>query len=120
MKIKRELSMRSNKSTIKNIARERVEKLFTLSKTIYSTDPQLSKRYVDIALNICKKANLRLPLNDKLRICKKCKCPMIPGLTCRTRTRPEHNSKLIVTCLDCGNIKRIPLGKKKKRKNSSM
>ena len=112
--------MRSNTSIVRNIARERVQKLLTLSKEIYTTDPQLSKRYVDIALNICKKVNLRLPLNDKLRICKKCKCPMIIGLTCRIRTRPEHNSKLIVTCLDCGNIKRIPLGKTKKRKNSSM
>ncbi len=40
---------------------------------------------------------------------------MIMGVTCRVRTRREHRSKLVVTCKECGYVRRIPLKKKEEK-----
>ncbi len=104
-----------SKAEIREIARERVEKLLNLSQNIFLKDPNLAKRYLEISLNVAKRVNLRLPLQAKLRICKKCLSPMIVGSTCRVRIRAEHGSKLVVTCLKCGHVRRMPLRGRKSR-----
>ena len=98
---------------IREIARERVGKLLDMAHENFLKDPEIARRYVTIALNIAKRVNLRLSFQDKLRICKKCFTPIIPGVTGRVRIRPEHGSKLVITCMECGNIRRIPIPKRR-------
>ncbi|MEM2123194.1 MAG: ribonuclease P [Candidatus Bathyarchaeia archaeon] len=98
---------------VKELAMERFKILLNMAHSVFPKDPERARRYVQIALNIAKKVNLRPPPREKLKICKKCLTPIIPGKTGRIRIRPEHGSKLIITCLECGNIKRIPLSKRK-------
>ncbi|MGC8961737.1 MAG: ribonuclease P protein component 4 [Candidatus Bathyarchaeia archaeon] len=98
---------------VKELARERFSKLLEMAHVTFSKDPEMARRYVEIALNIAEKANLRPPPREKLRICKSCFTPMIPGVTGRIRIRPEHGSKLVITCLECGHVRRIPISKRK-------
>lgn len=98
---------------IKELAMERFRNLLDMASTVLSRDPERARRYVEIALNIAEKVNLRPPSIEKLWICKRCLTPIIPGKTGRVRIRPEHGSKLVITCLECGGIKRIPLSKRK-------
>ena len=52
---------------------------------------------------------VRIPRNLKLLVCRKCKGLMVPGFTCRVRLRQHRESHLVLTCLKCGGVKRIPL-----------
>ena len=53
---------------IKEIAKERIEKLFKLAEKT----PNYAKRYIEIALKIQQKARIRLTSEQKKKYCKKC------------------------------------------------
>jgi hypothetical protein len=50
---------------------------------------------------------------DKLMICKNCNSFLVPGVNCRVRT---HASRVVITCLDCGSIRRVPFVRERKSK----
>jgi len=97
------------KALIKDIAVQRIEKLLQLAIETYNRDPELSRKYVELAVRVKKKANVRLKKNLKLLYCKKCFTPLIPGVTSRVRIRQNRFSHITITCLNCGYVKRIPL-----------
>jgi len=67
-----------------------------------------------IALN--QKHRLKMPKKVGLMICKKCKVIQNPV---NTRVRIKHG-QLIVSCLDCNNIRRLGGGPKFNRRNSNV
>lgn len=93
------------------IADERINILFHQAEEELSHNPERSHRYVQIAQNIAKKYNLELIETWKRRFCKNCQHFIRPGLNSQIRL---SNSSIIVKCLDCGNIRRIPYIKEKK------
>ena len=95
---------------LKELARERIEILLALAWKIIHKDEALARRYVEIAFKIAAKARLRLPREIKRRYCRKCKTPLVPGLTARFRIKRGCGGlRLVVTCLKCGYIRRYPL-----------
>lgn len=88
--------------------RGRIEILLALARRTFPADRAISKRYVDLARRIGMKAGVRLTREEKLFICKACGSLLVPGANCRVRTRPEHGTTLLITCLDCGTKKRYP------------
>ncbi|WP_373279935.1 ribonuclease P protein component 4 [Metallosphaera hakonensis] len=66
-------------------------------------DMDLSREYVNLALQYASKARVKIPLRYKRTFCRKCHTPLIPGITERRRIRSKI---LIRVCLTCGWIRR--------------
>ena len=104
--------MRNRRAAEKRIARARVDSLFKEAIQIRSNDNELAQRYAKIALKIGKRSNVRFSRQHRMLICRHCKSFIFPGFTSRVRTQPRREPHLVLTCLLCGGISRIPLKKK--------
>ena len=102
-------------STAKQIARQRIQVLFQRAKSTYKSDPKLAQRYIGIARKIAMAARIRLPLEYRRQICKNCNALLVPGWSCRVRVKPRRETHVVVTCLSCGHLKRVPLRVKKEK-----
>lgn len=107
------------RSYIKDIARERMEILLGLARKLIVKDPELSRRYVKLAWRIGMKSNVRMRREEKLYLCRKCYTLLVPGVNCRVRVRAEAGTKTVITCLECGSMRRYPALKEKSVKSSS-
>ena len=98
------------KNIIKDLAIQRAKILYSLAVTeVRGGNYERARRYVDIALRIIEKANVRKPLFLRRGACKHCHIPLIPGLTCRVRIRSNRKYIIVTkTCLLCGWVRRIP------------
>jgi ribonuclease P protein subunit RPR2 len=95
----------SKKAFSTDIAEQRIARLFTLAKEAYNKDPALSNSYVDIARRISTRHRVSIPKELRRQICKNCGSYLLPGQNCRIRA---DGNNIIITCLNCGNIKRYP------------
>ena len=101
---------RISNDRIAKIAAERVSILTQLSQTALREGREdRAKRYVTIALLICRKTRTEMP--DGFAFCKRCRLPLIPGINQRVRI---GESRVISTCGGCGNIKRTPYIREKR------
>jgi ribonuclease P protein subunit RPR2 len=99
----------------RQIALERIEKLFSQAEGAFGTKPELAHRYVQLARRIAMRYNLRMPKGLKGRFCKKCYKYLRPGANSTVRTSPRQKA-MIIRCLECGNVMRYPYRKEKKYK----
>ena len=97
----------------KKLARERMDILFGFARDVYSSEPELARRYVSLARRIGSRCNVRLTAGDKLSICRDCNAFLVPGVNCRVRT---HARRVVVTCLDCGGVRRVPVTRERRGK----
>lgn len=98
---------RQDRSYIK-IAGERIELLYKFAHEVFKEDPSLANRYVEIARRIGMRCGVRIPRELKRFTCKKCGSLLVPGANCRVRTRSDKGTTIIMTCLNCGQVKRYP------------
>ncbi|WP_406660531.1 ribonuclease P protein component 4 [Methanolobus sp. ZRKC3] len=97
---------RKKKKTIaKDIALERITYLFSAAGDAYPLDPMRSNRYASLARRIGMRYRVSIPSELKRKICKKCNSFLVPGSNCRVRL---SDGSIIITCLNCGAIKRYP------------
>jgi ribonuclease P protein subunit RPR2 len=101
-------------STVKQIARQRVQILFQKATQTYKTNPQLAQTYISNARKIAMSARIRLPTEYKRSACKNCNTLLVPGETSRVRIRPRREPHLVATCLSCGSQTRMPLKSRNK------
>lgn len=85
---------------------ERIALLFDSAEREFRRRPDRSRRYVELALRIAMRYNVRLPASLKRRFCKECHMYLAHGAGCRTRV---SGGSRIVTCSHCGKISRYPL-----------
>jgi ribonuclease P protein subunit RPR2 len=104
--------MKRHKAVERDIARERIEILFRLAREAFREDRELSKRYLALAKRIGMRARVQIPRELKLFVCKGCGSLLIPPENCRVRVRSDGNPRVVLTCLDCGRVKRFPMGRK--------
>lgn len=97
---------RINKSKQKEIALERIRKLFKEAEEVFSKNKSLANRYVALARTISMKIKVKIPVELKRRFCKHCYHYLRPGANCRVRTR---KGKVVISCLECKKVMRIPL-----------
>lgn len=96
-----------NKKLQKQIANERVKKLFNLAKVrALSGDFYFANRYVFLARKVAMKYRLSIPKELKRSFCKNCYFFLVPNLNCRIRI---HRGKIIIFCYNCKKFTRIPL-----------
>jgi len=69
-------------------------------------DKAKADRYAALARKLAMRYTLPFPKHWKHRVCKKCYSFLVPGENCKTRI---HKGRVINTCLDCGNIRRLPI-----------
>jgi ribonuclease P protein subunit RPR2 len=105
--------MRWRRKRAQAIAKESMQKLFELAEKEYSTHPDRAHRYVEIIRNISMRTRIRIPSHMKRRICQNCHHFLVCGSNCRVRTK---NEKVVITCLDCGSMMRIPFVREKKER----
>ncbi len=100
---------------LKDLALQRVRILYIQAvKEVKRSNFDRARRYIDIALNLISKANIRKPLILRRGICKNCHIPLIPGITCTVRLRGNRKFVIVVRrCLLCGWVSRIPCPRRK-------
>ena len=99
-------------SSIKQIARQRIEILFEEAKKVAKTNPKQATAYISSARRIAMAAKIRLPLEFRRETCKECNLLFIHGVNCRVRVKQKREPHVVVTCLNCGNQTRYILKKK--------
>lgn len=102
-----------DKRRVKRLARERMDLLFGLAREVFASEPELARRYVSLARRIGSRCNVRLTAGDKLCICRDCNAFLVPGVNCRVRT---HARRVVVSCLDCGGVRRVPVTRERRGK----
>lgn len=88
----------------RDLARQRMERLFSLAAAEYELHPERSDRYVHIARQISTRHRVRMPRHLKKLFCKNCGS-FISATGARTRLR---QGLLTTTCLHCGRVARRP------------
>jgi ribonuclease P protein subunit RPR2 len=105
-----------NQTSIKQIARQRIQILFEQAKKIGKTDPKLASQYVASARRIAMAARIHLPVEFRRQTCKKCNSLFVHGVNVRVRVKQKREPHVVVTCLNCGNQTRMNLRKKEPEK----
>ncbi|MGQ9787712.1 MAG: ribonuclease P protein component 4 [Candidatus Hadarchaeaceae archaeon] len=100
----------------RELALERVLLLFDQAEMIFAKNFELADRYVRSAWRLKTRYNLRLSRNISLKFCRKCLCYWKPGVTCRVRVKSKT---VIITCLRCGYVKRLPYRSKEGSEGST-
>lgn len=95
------------------IAEERIELLYEFARGVFKEDPLLANRYVEVARRIGMRCEVRIPQELKRFTCRACGSFLVPGANCRVRTKPGKGPIVVVTCLNCGEIKRYPTSKER-------
>jgi len=94
------------------IAKERINILFNLAKKNIDSNPERSRRYVQLMRKIALRYNIRLPREIKRSFCKKCNTLLIPDKTAVVRI--NNKTKTVnIKCLNCGSVYRYPYGAKR-------
>lgn len=93
---------KKNKNIVKDVAMERIQRLFELADAEHSSNSARSDAYVSLARKVGMRYLVRLPRELKVRYCKKCGSYLVPGNNCRIRLKGRY---MAITCLKCGNIK---------------
>ena len=104
-----------NQTSVRQIARQRIQILFAEAKKVGRTDPKLAMQYVTSARRIAMAAKIRLPLEFRRETCKACNSLFVHGVNCRVRVKQKREPHVVITCLNCGNQTRIMLKQKKEQ-----
>jgi len=95
---------RKDSHKVRDLALQRMERLFSLAASAHEFHPERSKRYVQIACRISTRTRVRMPRPLKRLFCKHCGGYLSPK-ACRVRLR---DGVLTTTCLSCGQQMRMP------------
>jgi len=93
----------------KTVAAERIRRLFELAEEAFEKHPEFADRYVKLAWRIITRYNVRPPRDLKRKFCRKCLSFWKPSVSCRVRLQ---SGCVVVTCLRCGQITRLPYKQK--------
>jgi ribonuclease P protein subunit RPR2 len=99
----------------KEIVLERIRVLFDQAREAFKERPERSRRYVEMAIRLSSRYNIRIPPDLKRRFCKSCHAYLLAGTNARVRTSPSQRA-VIVTCLKCGRLTRHPYRREKSAK----
>jgi len=103
------------RTSVKQIARQRIQILFDEAKKACKSNPQLAKQYIKSARRIAMAARIRLPVDFRRQTCKDCNALLVQGYNCRVRVKQKREPHVVITCLNCGKQTRIPLSKRREQ-----
>jgi|GEM_PF-925544 len=89
------------------IARERMDLLMDqATKAMHAGDITRANRYAGLARSIGMRYNVRMRLDHRQLVCRKCGALMIPSKTSTVRI---VRGRRISRCLKCGDLRRVPI-----------
>lgn len=91
------------KGLVQGIAEERIRILFRLAEEFKSKNPELSKKYIELALRISMRNKAQIPAELKTKFCKKCKS----FLNEKNSSVERKEKMLIVKCKECNFERKI-------------
>ncbi|MCS7386895.1 MAG: ribonuclease P [archaeon GB-1867-005] len=94
---------------IKDVALQRIIRLFELAEDVFLSNPKLADRYVELARRISMRCKVRIPRKWRKRFCHFCGAFLWPGINCRVRLRSNRMPHIVITCLKCGRQMRFPI-----------
>lgn len=101
---------------IRRIALERVARLMEFAERHGYERPKLAREAVLQAMRIARKARVRIPYRYRRLFCRKCGTPFLTHDAFRVRVRARRTTHVVITCLRCGHIRRIPALREKRPK----
>lgn len=104
-------------STVKQIAKRRIQILFQQALISFDQDQMLAKNYISAARKIAMAARIRLPPEYSHQICKDCNNLLVIGKNSRVRIRSQREPHVVMTCLNCGKKTRYPMRENKKEQD---
>ncbi|MDK2790550.1 MAG: ribonuclease protein subunit [Methanothermococcus sp.] len=115
MKLKRKFLEKSKK-----IALERIDALMNFAEEEAKRNRwDRAEKYVKLSRKIAMKMRMPFPKKWKIRICKRCHAFLIFGKNARVRIKSKRYPHIVITCLNCGNIVRIPMTREKRARKSA-
>ena len=111
-KIGRGLSLskrRFAKERIKHLAQARIEILWQQALSNAESRPEIARFQMRSARKIAQRSRTKIPRQISRRICKQCGSILIPGKSCTVRIRHNRAKHVVVTCTECGTVKRYYL-----------
>lgn len=103
---------KERQSALKQLIRERIEILFSLAEKEIKKHPERARRYISLIKKLGRRYNVRLSRKERMRFCKKCNTPLIPGYNVKIRLR-KREKRIYYVCA-CGNIMKFPYEEKRK------
>ncbi|RQW79262.1 MAG: ribonuclease P [Methanothrix sp.] len=95
---------RKDSHKARDLAMQRMDRLFSLAAEVHDSHPERSSRYVQIARQISTRTRVRMPCHLKRLSCKHC-----GGYLSASSSRVRLcDGILITTCLGCGRQMRRP------------
>ncbi|MFB6100761.1 MAG: ribonuclease P protein component 4 [Candidatus Nanohalobium sp.] len=89
----------------KKIAEERIKILFQQAEEKFDEDPELSRRYVEIARRIGERTQVPIPSELQKKFCSSCNNYLKPGKNCRVRLNSQEEL-VEYTCGECGEVEK--------------
>ncbi len=96
---------KKQKDWAKDMAQERIVRLFELAEQEFKTNPDRSNRYAQLARRIGMRYRVRMPYELKQRMCRHCHAYLVQGVSASTRL---SGTCITTTCAKCGKQMRIP------------
>lgn len=87
----------------KNLAVDRIGKLFIQAEDFFKEHPELSRRYVEMARKLATRYKVRFTSQQKRASCKRCNAYLKEGVNSRIRL---EKGRIVQTCLECKNVRR--------------
>ncbi len=100
--------MAKKKKIKKTVVKQQIRCFFSEAGKVFRKKPALADRYVRKARGLGMAHRVRLPQDLKRTYCKHCKHYLQPGVNATVRLSQKRQSKLVVTCSNCGGIMRYP------------
>ncbi|MCX8204589.1 MAG: ribonuclease P [Candidatus Nezhaarchaeota archaeon] len=94
---------------VRDLALQRIVRLFEVASEVYHRYPELADRYVELAKRISMRCRARIPRPLRRRFCHNCGSFLVPGVNCRVRLAPRRSPHVVITCLKCNYVHRIPI-----------
>jgi ribonuclease P protein subunit RPR2 len=104
--VKKKIQKKPAEHTI--VAEKRIAELFRQAQQVFSSNPELSNRYVEIARKMSMKYKVKIPKDLKRRFCKNCHHFLQPSVNCRVRIA---NKRVTYYCFNCKKFMRFPYKK---------
>ncbi|MFW9844029.1 MAG: ribonuclease P protein component 4 [Candidatus Thorarchaeota archaeon] len=97
------------KERVRRLAQTRVKILWHQAIQNVRSRPDVARLQMLSARKIAQRSRTKIPWYISRQICKQCGVILIPGKTCRVRIRHNRAKHMVVTCTECGKIKRYYL-----------
>lgn len=91
----------------KKIILREIDRLFNIA--LKTNDEYLKKSAIKHAIQLSRWTRVKFPRKYSLLLCGRCLSLLSSVDTARVRVRRDRNWQVIIRCIRCGEIKRVPL-----------